>query len=111
MRRGAYSSKYGTLVTLLLEKGLPFQVHFFKTGTGGYFGKIDSKPSYRDESRKSPERRESILHMLILTEVCLFKPICGAFEAEEKNSRREALLCRARGTYIVAKSCKQQLVM
>ena len=46
-----------------------------------------------------------MLHMLILSNLCLFKPICGAFEAEEKNSRREALLCRARGTYI----CSQEL--
>ena len=64
------------------------------------------KASYRDESRKYAERRESILHMLILTELCLFKPICGAFEAEEKISWREALLCRARGTYVVTKSYK-----
>ena len=52
----------------------------------------------RNESRLSPERKESIFHKLILTELCLFKPICGAFKAEEKNSRREGLLCRARGT-------------
>ena len=87
----------------MLEKDVPFQLHFFKTGAGGYFG---IKASYRGQSRKSPERKESILHKLMLTELCLFKPICGAFEAEEKISWREALLCRARGTYVVTKSCK-----
>lgn len=64
------------------------------------------KASYKGQSRKSPERKESILHKVMLTELCLFKPICGAFEAEEKISWREALLCRARGTYVVTKSCK-----
>ena len=64
------------------------------------------KASHRGESRKFPEWKESILHKLILTGLCLFKPICGTFEAEEKNSRREGLLCRARGTNVVTKSCK-----
>ena len=112
-----HSIKHDIWVSTVLSLHFCSRKAFHSTCISSKQGREDTserliiKASYRDESRKYPERRESILYMLILTELCLFKPICGAFEAEEKNSRREALLCRARGTYIVAKSCKKQLVM